>query len=157
MALCILRLELKTGPPFCVVIRATRRSRRLHWVTGSDLHWVQREWLHFSVILRPWVLVRLRESNPRPPALQSTRSIDWTNTARSVRKIGIWILGLQGYNKLVKQGDDWWLDVCLAGRAKRGRMASLHCIQKNKFLSGILTPKRSFLKLVNRCLSVDHQ
>ena len=25
---------------------------------------------HFSVILRPWVLVRLWESNPRPPALQ---------------------------------------------------------------------------------------
>ena len=95
---------------------------------------LQREWLHFSVILRPWVLVRSRESNPRPPALQSTRSTDWANTARSVRKIGIWILGLQVYNKLVKQGDDWWLDVCLAGRAKRGRMASLHCIQENKFL-----------------------
>ena len=26
---------------------------------------------HFSVILRPWVLVQSRESNPRPPALQS--------------------------------------------------------------------------------------
>ena len=26
---------------------------------------------YFSVILRPWVLVRSRESNPRPPALQS--------------------------------------------------------------------------------------
>ena len=32
----------------------------------------QREYLHFSVILRPWVLVRPRESNPRPPALQSS-------------------------------------------------------------------------------------
>ena len=42
---------------------------------------LQREWLHFSVILRPWVLVRPRESNPRPPALQSTRSTDWANTA----------------------------------------------------------------------------
>ena len=40
---------------------------------------LQREWLHFSVILRPWVLVRLRESNPRPPALLSTRSTDWAN------------------------------------------------------------------------------
>ena len=30
---------------------------------------VQREYLHFSVILRPWVLVRPRELNPRPPAL----------------------------------------------------------------------------------------
>ena len=28
----------------------------------------QREYLHFSVILRPWVLVQPRESNPRPPA-----------------------------------------------------------------------------------------
>ena len=32
----------------------------------------QRKYLHFSVILRPWVLVRPRESNPRPPALQSS-------------------------------------------------------------------------------------
>ena len=32
---------------------------------------VQRKYLHFSVILRPWVMVRPRESNPRPPALQS--------------------------------------------------------------------------------------
>ena len=32
---------------------------------------VQRKYLHFSVILRPWVMVRSRESNPRPPALQS--------------------------------------------------------------------------------------
>ena len=32
----------------------------------------QREYLHFSVILRPWVLVRPRESNPRPPALPSS-------------------------------------------------------------------------------------
>ena len=31
----------------------------------------RREYLYFSVILRPWVLVRSRESNPRPPALQS--------------------------------------------------------------------------------------
>ena len=45
-----------------MVIRATRRSRRLA---------VQRKYLHFSVILRPWVMVRPRESNPRPPALQS--------------------------------------------------------------------------------------
>ena len=33
---------------------------------------VQRYYLHFSVILRPWVLIRPRESNPRPPALQSS-------------------------------------------------------------------------------------
>ena len=31
-----------------------------------------REYLHFSVILRPWVLVRPRESNPRPLTLQSS-------------------------------------------------------------------------------------
>ena len=30
----------------------------------------QREYLHFPVILRPWVLVRPRESNPQPTALQ---------------------------------------------------------------------------------------
>ena len=32
---------------------------------------VQRKYLHFSVILRPWVMVRPRDSNPRPPVLQS--------------------------------------------------------------------------------------
>ena len=30
----------------------------------------QKKHLHSSAILRPWVLVRSRESNPRPPALQ---------------------------------------------------------------------------------------
>ena len=33
---------------------------------------VQTGYLHLSLILRPWVLVRSRESNPRPPALQSS-------------------------------------------------------------------------------------
>ena len=37
---------------------------------------VQRKYLHFSVILRPRVMVRPRESNPRPPALQCKRSTD---------------------------------------------------------------------------------
>ena len=33
---------------------------------------VQRDYLHFSVMLkRPWVMVQARESNPRPPTLQS--------------------------------------------------------------------------------------
>ena len=32
----------------------------------------QRQYLHFSVILRTWVLVWSQESNPRPPALQSS-------------------------------------------------------------------------------------
>ena len=31
-----------------------------------------REYHHFSVIFKPWVLVWLRESNQRPPALQSS-------------------------------------------------------------------------------------
>ena len=31
----------------------------------------QRKYLHFSVILRPWVIVRPRKLNLRPPALQS--------------------------------------------------------------------------------------
>ena len=33
---------------------------------------MQREYLHFSVILRPWVLVRPRRSNPRLPPLHSS-------------------------------------------------------------------------------------
>ena len=57
-----LRLELETAPPFYVVIRATRGSRRLQY---------KGRYLHFSDILRPWVLVRPRKSNPRPSALQS--------------------------------------------------------------------------------------
>ena len=32
---------------------------------------VKRKYVHFSLILRPSVMVRPRESNPRPPALQS--------------------------------------------------------------------------------------
>ena len=46
----------------------------------------QQQQLYFSVILRPWVLVRPQESNPRPPALQSTRSTDWANTAEDLVK-----------------------------------------------------------------------
>ena len=51
-----------TGPPFYVVSRATRRSSRF---LG------RRQYLHFSVTLRPWLLVQPRESYPRPPAQQS--------------------------------------------------------------------------------------
>ena len=50
-----------TGPPFYEVIRAKVQPLA-----------VQRYYLHFSVILRRWVLVRRRESNPRPPILQSS-------------------------------------------------------------------------------------
>ena len=32
----------------------------------------QRNYIHFSLILRPWVLLRPRKSNPRPSALQSS-------------------------------------------------------------------------------------
>ena len=49
------------GPPFYVVIRAKVQPLA-----------VQRYYLHFSVILRRWVLVRPWESNPRPPTLQSS-------------------------------------------------------------------------------------
>ena len=50
-----------------------RRDRHFTWsseprevllVAGQGMY------LHFSVILRPWVLVRPREPNPRPSALQ---------------------------------------------------------------------------------------
>ena len=62
----MLRLLMETGPPFYVVIRATRRSSRLQGKGRS------RKYLQFSVILRPWVSVRPRESNPRPPVRQSS-------------------------------------------------------------------------------------
>ena len=41
--------------------------------TKNQLLALQMEYLHFSVILRPsWVMVWPRESNPQPPALQSS-------------------------------------------------------------------------------------
>ena len=55
---------METGPPFYVVIRAARRSALA----------VQREYFHFSVILRPWVIVRPRETNC-PQALYWLQSI----------------------------------------------------------------------------------
>ena len=59
----ILRLLMETGPPFYVVIRATRSSSRHQ---GKGRTFIS------QLFLRPWVLVRPRESNPRPPALQSS-------------------------------------------------------------------------------------
>ena len=41
----------------------------------------QRRYLHFSVILRPWVLFRPRESSLWPPALQLSALPDWGNPA----------------------------------------------------------------------------
>ena len=58
-----LRLLMETGPPFYVVIRATRKSRRLQCKGSIFIS---------QLFLRPWVLVRPRESNTRPPALQSS-------------------------------------------------------------------------------------
>ena len=57
------RLLLETGPPFYVVIWASRKSSCL--LCEGSTH-------HCSVILRPWVMVRPRESKSRPPALQSS-------------------------------------------------------------------------------------
>ena len=54
---------METGPPFYVVIQATRRSSRLQ---GKGSTFIS------QLFLRPWLLVRPRESNPRPPALQSS-------------------------------------------------------------------------------------
>ena len=67
---------------------------------------VQRKYLHFSVILRPWVLVQPRESNPRPPALQSSALLtelilprllsscqlvpaDWANPACRLKNLAV--------------------------------------------------------------------
>ena len=38
-------------------------------LSGGVVVAMQREYLNFAVIVRPWVLVRLRESDSRPPAL----------------------------------------------------------------------------------------
>ena len=62
MGTLFLRLLMVTGPPFV-------RGHPSHAKVSPPA--VQRKYLHFSVILRPWVMVRPRESNPRPPALQS--------------------------------------------------------------------------------------
>ena len=45
----------------------TLSSEPREGLTACSTNW-QREYLHFSVILRPWVLVQPRELNPRPPA-----------------------------------------------------------------------------------------
>ena len=52
-----------------------RRDRHFTW--SSKLHEglffsERRLYLHFSVTLRPWVLIQSRKYNPRPPALQSS-------------------------------------------------------------------------------------
>ena len=57
-----LRFVLETGPP----LGAHPSQAKIYPFAG------QREYLHFSVILRPWVLVRSREWNWLPPALQSS-------------------------------------------------------------------------------------
>ena len=58
-----LRPQLETGRHFTWSSgQATRKSRRLPQCKGNT----------FSIILRPWVLVPPRESNPRPSALQSS-------------------------------------------------------------------------------------
>ena len=52
-----------TGLQFYAVIRTTQRSSRFGSVEAVPL---------FLIILRPWVLSRARELNPRPPALESS-------------------------------------------------------------------------------------
>ena len=49
-----------------VIFRGHGNHDKVYAIAG------QRKYLHFLLILRPWVLVRLQESNPRPPALQSS-------------------------------------------------------------------------------------
>ena len=39
----------------------------------------QRQYFHFSVMLRPWVLVWSQELNLRPPSLQSNTLTNWAN------------------------------------------------------------------------------
>ena len=52
---------------------------------------VQRKYLHFSVILRPWVLVRPRESN-RDPRLCSQTPYDWANTdSNYTSSLSLWM------------------------------------------------------------------
>ena len=66
-------------------VSSWRRDRHFTWSSepreGLPVCSAKGVYIHFSVILRPWVLVRRQESNPRPPALQSIRSTDWANTA----------------------------------------------------------------------------
>ena len=57
-----LRLLLEMGPPFYVVIRATRRSSCWQGKCST---------LISQLFFRPWVLVRPQGSNSRPRALQS--------------------------------------------------------------------------------------
>ena len=58
----VLRLQVETGPPFYVVIGGTRRSSHLQG-KGSTF---------ISHLFKTPSIVRPRESNPRPPTLQSS-------------------------------------------------------------------------------------
>ena len=57
-----LRLLVETRPLYMLSIHPSHA--KVQPFAGQKKH------LHSSAILRPWVLVRSRESNPRPPALQ---------------------------------------------------------------------------------------
>ena len=63
---------------------------------------VQREYLHFSVILRPWVLVRSREPNPRYPAVQSTM-YRLSKTCRGCSKFRLIRLQFYNHNQCLNQ------------------------------------------------------
>ena len=69
-----LRLLLERGPPFYVVIQATGRS--------THLQGKQRQYLHFSVSLRPGLSIGLA-LGIEPVTSRSTvkRSTDWANPA----------------------------------------------------------------------------
>ena len=65
---------------------------------------VQRKCLHFSVILRPLVMVRPRESNPRPPALQSNAlptELILPRLNKSKSKIDVLVLTIDPKNEIL--------------------------------------------------------
>ena len=56
--------------------------------------------IHFSVPSRPWVLVRSRDTNPQPPALQSCKcTTNWANTAADTSRIFSFDPGLHNNRK----------------------------------------------------------
>ena len=65
---------------------------------------VQRNYLHFSAILRPWVLVGPRESISRPPALQSSAIL--TELIRRGKSLAFYGTNLQN-RRLWKQLPGW--------------------------------------------------
>ena len=107
----------------------------------------QREYYHFSVILRPWVLVRPRESNPQPPALQSSALpteliLPWflSSIPNFLNKQACRILINNLFHPTHKLLKNFWSDQCFNNISP--------CLIKSFLQSDIMTTKIKYQRLI---------